>query len=59
MATIGVAVSIRGPYSVGSKSAVGLPAVSLSTNGTAGEGLETESGCPTSDSDLSFPEIDQ
>jgi len=51
------AVSVRGPDPVGLKPADGRPAVSLSTNGTAGD-LVTEPGCPPSDPETSFPVTD-
>ena len=46
------AVSVREPSLVGVESTGGLSAVSLLTDGTAGEaaGTETETGCPVSDS---------
>jgi len=55
--TVGAAVSVRGPDSGGLKPADGLPAVNLSTNGTAVD-LVTEPGSPPSDPETSFPVTD-
>jgi len=49
---VGTAVSVR--VAVGLAPADGLPEISLSTNGTAGD-LMTEYGCPPSDPETRFP----